>query len=436
MKRLLLISPHFPPDGSAGTHRARVLAPHLEAAGWRPTVLTVDPRDYEGTLDNELSEMLPAGLSVERARVLGPRWTRAFGLGDLGFRALLPLRRRANAILRAQPHDAVYVTTYPIYTALLGPWIRARFAIPFVLDLQDPWTGAWGLTVGGGRDGRPDAKSRASRAIAARLEAYVLPKADALTGVSSGLIEEMARRYPQVSSRPRLTLPIGVDLRDVEWVRGHPAASRGFDSRDGRFHLCSVGTLQPLGIPPLRVFLAALARFKAESPAAAERVRVHFIGTSNQSVADAPRRVEPHARELGVADLVDEQAQRVPYADALRVLMAASAVLVMGSTEARYTASKIGPALMCGKPLLVMVHRDSDMFRQLEPKMSPSLRLIGLEGDPAPAEVTNSVHAVLTEWAARVPPKRPPGPETEQISGPALAARLAGLLNPLVVGRA
>ena len=47
-KRVLMISPHFPPDSTAGTHRVRLLAPRLREHGWAPTVLTVDPRDYEG----------------------------------------------------------------------------------------------------------------------------------------------------------------------------------------------------------------------------------------------------------------------------------------------------------------------------------------------------------------------------------------------------
>ena len=51
MRRVLMISPHFPPDSTAATHRVRLLAPHLPAHGWQPTVLTVDPRDYEGRLD-------------------------------------------------------------------------------------------------------------------------------------------------------------------------------------------------------------------------------------------------------------------------------------------------------------------------------------------------------------------------------------------------
>ena len=45
-RRALLISPHFPPDSSAATHRVRVLAPYLEEFGWRPTVLTLEPSAF------------------------------------------------------------------------------------------------------------------------------------------------------------------------------------------------------------------------------------------------------------------------------------------------------------------------------------------------------------------------------------------------------
>jgi hypothetical protein len=44
MRRVLMVSPHFPPDTTAGSHRVRLLAPHLAARGWEPSVVTVDPR--------------------------------------------------------------------------------------------------------------------------------------------------------------------------------------------------------------------------------------------------------------------------------------------------------------------------------------------------------------------------------------------------------
>ena len=57
-----MISPHFPPDGSAGTHRVRLLAPHLSSYGWIPTVLTVAEQDYEGRIDPELRALVPPSL--------------------------------------------------------------------------------------------------------------------------------------------------------------------------------------------------------------------------------------------------------------------------------------------------------------------------------------------------------------------------------------
>src|SRR5436189_1476130 len=100
MRRLLMISPHFPPDSSAGTHRVRLLAPHLAEFGWTPTVLTVAEQDYEGRIDSELASLVPRGLEVVRSRALPVRLTRPFGLGDLGLRALPALWRTAGKLHR------------------------------------------------------------------------------------------------------------------------------------------------------------------------------------------------------------------------------------------------------------------------------------------------------------------------------------------------
>src|SRR3989442_4224403 len=83
-----MVSPHFPPDTSAGTHRVRLLAPHLPAFGWEPTVLTVDPEAYEGRLDLDLARLVPATLRVLRTGAWPASVTRRIGLGDLGLRAL------------------------------------------------------------------------------------------------------------------------------------------------------------------------------------------------------------------------------------------------------------------------------------------------------------------------------------------------------------
>ena len=38
VNRVLIVSPHFPPDNGAASHRMRLLAPRLVEHGWEPTV--------------------------------------------------------------------------------------------------------------------------------------------------------------------------------------------------------------------------------------------------------------------------------------------------------------------------------------------------------------------------------------------------------------
>ena len=174
MKRVLMVSPHFPPDTSAGAHRVRLLAPHLPDRGWEPTVLTVEPSGYEGRLDPDLADLVPASLRVIRVNALPADATRRVGLGDLGLRSLIALWHSCRMLLAREAFDALFITIYPTYPALLGPMLKRRHRVPFVLDYQDPWVGAWGKDVGGGHGGAADFKSRLTRAIADRAEPMVV----------------------------------------------------------------------------------------------------------------------------------------------------------------------------------------------------------------------------------------------------------------------
>lgn len=400
MRRVLMVSPHFPPDTSAGTHRVRLLAPHLQRFGWEPTVVTVDPRDYEGRLDPELAELLPADLRVVRVRALPFRATRALGVGDLGLRALPALRRACGRLLAGERFHALFITIYPSYPALLGPGLKRRFGVPFVLDYQDPWVGAWGREVGGGPGGRPDRKSRVTRALASWLEPRALRAADAVTAVSEETYADLRRRYPSRVPETHAAIPLGGEPADFDRIRREPRENPYFNAKDGRLHLCYVGTLLPLGFETLRAVLRAAALLRERRPELYARLQMRFFGTSNQTTAEAPARVLPVARELGVAECVTEIAPRIAYLDALRVQTQAGAILMMGSTERHYTASKLYPGLLAERPILAVYHEASSVVDVLRRAARPPAVHLVTYGDSERAG--SRVEAICLALAALV----------------------------------
>jgi glycosyltransferase involved in cell wall biosynthesis len=436
-QRVLLVSPHFPPDTTAATHRVRLLAPHLAALGWEPTVLTVDPRDYEGRLDPRLGELVPQKIRVERCRAWSAGWTRRMGIGDLGLRAMTGLYRACVSLLSREPFDVLYITTFPMYPAALGPPLKRRFHIPFVVDLQDPWVGAWGATVGRGPNGRADLKSRITRRIAERLERFVLPAADGITAVSSGTYEEAIARVPSARASLRAAIPLGGEERDFDAIRRDPHPTRFFDPRDGCCHLCYVGTLLPLGVKPATALLAALARLRDSRSDLYRRTRVHFIGTSNQTES-GERRVQGIAESLGVADIVTEHPARIDYTEALRVQATATGILLLGSTEPHYTPSKVFPALLARRPILAAFHERSAVVDLLRcAARPPSVRVVTYDGECSPRSLVEALSAELVallespSYDVRdVPPER-----FTEFSAQTMAGRLAALFDAIQMKR-
>lgn len=432
-RRVLVVSPHFPPDSSAAAHRARLLAPHLAAHGWEPTVVAVDPRDCEGRLEPALLELVPPSLEVRRVRA----FRRRLGVGDLGLRAFVGLERACASLLAARRYDALYVTIYPAYPALLGPILKRRFGVPFVLDYQDPWVGEWGRGIGGGPGGRPDLKSRLSRALATRLEPIAVAAADAVTAVSAGTWRGVVERNPALAARPCLELPIGFEPADAAVATSRPRRPLPFAPDDGDFHLCAVGTVAPLFLETLEAIFSAARALRARDPRLGARLRLHFFGTSGQHGDLAGERVMPLARRLGVEDFVDEAPARLDYLDALALGARASALLLPGSSEPHYTASRIFPSLLAGRPILAVYHRASSGPEILARAAPASARVVTFD-EAAP--VATHVPAIADALAAMMSAASPsPAPvdlaAIADLSAPALAARLASLFDEVSAAR-
>jgi glycosyltransferase involved in cell wall biosynthesis len=350
----IIVSPYFPPSTVAGVHRARHLAKHLPTAGWAPVVVAVDEAYHEERLDPGLAALVPPSVEVVKVPALSARLCRPFGLGEISVRAWRPLRQAVLHLIERRRVGAVLITGSPYYPMLMASAIRQRFGVPVVLDFQDPWVSRWGATL------PRCSKGGVTHQLAEWLEPKAVRAADFITSVSETQNEEMAARYPWLDHSRMTAIPIGGDPADYEALRGGNAVGDPHGLfRPGAITLSYVGTFMPRTEPLMKVFLQAFARVRARHPEVMTSVRLLFVGTSNQPNDTTGFRVRPLAEAHGLADIVDEVPQRVPYLEAIGVMARSDGIMLIGSDEAHYTASKIYPGLMAGRPFISLFHRMS-----------------------------------------------------------------------------
>jgi hypothetical protein len=100
MRRVLIVSPSFPPTSAPELHRVRASLPYYSSCGWKPTVLCVSPQTHGGLHDAALGKSLPADIDVKPAKAWDERTCRRLGFGHLAWRSLIPLYRKGRRLLK------------------------------------------------------------------------------------------------------------------------------------------------------------------------------------------------------------------------------------------------------------------------------------------------------------------------------------------------
>lgn len=355
---MLILSPHFPPSTLAGVHRARHLAKHLPAHGWRPIVIRAHERGYTESGDPDLAALVPSSVEQTRTGALPAAFCRRLGVGDIGLRGYFHFQRAIDRLVAAERPDVVFITGSPFYPMLIARHIRRRHGLPVVLDFQDPWVSAHGASY------RPGSKAWLAHRLAVALEPVAVRNGAFITSVSDLQNDEMVARYSWLDRGRMAAIAIGGDPDDFAALRARPIAHGRAVLEPDAINFTYVGTFLPRAGPLVARLFAALADLRRRDPGLAARLRLNFVGTSNQPGGQGYR-VLPLARAAGVADLVRETPERVPYLEALSLLANSDALLLIGSDEAHYTASKIYPALLSGRPYLSLFHRASSAHRIL-----------------------------------------------------------------------
>jgi hypothetical protein len=225
-------------------------------------------------------------------------------------------------------------------------------------------------------------------------------------------------------------LPIGCEPRDFELADS--LARRDFKTEfdDGRFHFVYVGTVLPLGFETIRAFFSALALLKANDHATFERVAVHFFGSSNQRDPNAAARIMPVAREYGLEGIVTEEPPRLDYSDAIAAQKAAGAILLFGSSQPHYTASKLFPAMLSRRPLLTVFHAESTVVRILR-EIGATAEVVTYDNGAAAGSKVNEICGAITRIVNAEAHAISSG-DVGSYSAEALSSQLAAFFNDIV----
>ncbi|MCB9199677.1 MAG: glycosyltransferase family 4 protein [Flavobacteriales bacterium] len=372
MKRVLIVTYYWPPNGGAGVQRWLKFVKYLPQHGWQPVVYTPEnpelvaedpgllddvPREAE-VIKRRISEpyglykrltgrgvkekVHTAFLSEEKREGWRDRmalWVRSnFFIPDARVGWVGPSVRFLKQYLREHPVDVIVTTGPPHSMHLIGLRLKRALGIRWVADFRDPWTNI---------DFYRQLKlSRSADRRHRRLEAEVLREADTVVAVGWTLADELrdlgAERVEVITN--------GFDPADV------PDPPEPVDER---YSLVHVGSLTATRNAP--GLWKALAKRCADDPEFAARFVLRFVGPVDHTVLDS-------IEEAGLADNL-ERIGPVDHAQAMREMQRARVLLLLLNDTANakgILTSKLFEYLAVGRPILAVGPKDGDVARVLK----------------------------------------------------------------------
>jgi glycosyltransferase involved in cell wall biosynthesis len=373
-----MIAYHFPPlAGSSGIQRTLRFVRHLPALGWRPVVLTADPRAYEKTSPDLLADVPPETV-VQRAFALDTarhlnikgRYMGWMARPDRWISWRFDAVRQGLQLIKKYQPSAIW-STYPIATAhVIGQQLHQKTGIPWIADFRDPMA----------QDGYP-ADPETWRSYQ-RIEQQALEQARYSLFTTPGAAQMYRERYPQAVSR----IAVLENGYDEESFANAPAATVQPLAADQPVVLLHSGIVYPSERDPNQLF-QALQRLRAQGQLQPQQLKIRFRASAHDEL------LHSLASQHGVQDFI-ELCPAVPYRQALAEMLSVDALLVMQASNCNaQIPAKIYEYLRAGRPLLGLTDPVGDT--------AGVLRGAGLDAI-APLDSADAIAALLPRFLAAV----------------------------------
>jgi hypothetical protein len=425
MKRVAIVTGHFPPSNLAGVHRSRIWAQHLSEFGWIPTIVTTHPDYYEEMIDPNLLDLVSPDLRVIRTKAIRTKPIRL--IGDIGLRGFYWHLKTVDSLVANNQIDFLLCTIPSNYTALLGQVIYRRYRFPFGIDYQDPWVSETPRE-------KPFTKAWLSSNVARLLEPWAVQNACLITGVAPLYYDAVLQRNQALRGRcVTASMPIGNSEADFGQLKQVSRTRVLFDKNDGRFHFVYAGAMLPKAYQTLDRLLEALSLMRDNRSEILERVRIHFIGTGKSPNDVEGYNIRPRVRHFDLERWVDEHPSRISYTDVLHHLVDSSAVLVLGSTEPHYTPSKVYQAVQAKRPIFALLHERSTAVKVIRESKAGTVMPITESALPSADSLAKEISAFVTDQ--RYSADQVDWNAFEAYSGRNSARLIAGAMDEALMGQ-
>lgn len=357
MKRVLIISPHFPPVNAADMQRVRMSLPYFEEFGWQAEVVVVDEDYVDIVKDPFLAQSIPNNIPIHKVKAFSKKWTSKLGLGSLALRSMWYFRKKVTQLLKTKHFDLIYFSTTEFPICILGNYWKRKFSIPYVIDMQDPWHSDY-------YQNKPKSERPKKYWFSYRLHKFLEPIAmknvDGLISVSEKYIETLKQRYANLVGIPSQVITFGAHAVDFEIAKANsqqlslyytPSTKQtnlvyvgrgGFDMRDA-----------------VEILFKAFKNGLTQHPDIFEHTHFHFIGTSYAPKGKGIATISPIAKKLDLSKYVTEHTNRIGFYESIKQLMNANGLIIIGSNDSSYTASKLYPYILAKKQLLAIFNENS-----------------------------------------------------------------------------
>jgi len=344
MKRVVIVSYHFPPYGGKAVQRASKLAKYLPEFGWKPLVLTMPLGEAGVPMDPTLLDELPESVEIHRPEYrnwwkLVPHDIRKFIHHPLPDKYRVwtdAVEDRLVELIEGSGADALLSTSPSHSVQLLGLAAKRRTGVPWAADFRDQWTG------------HPDFGARRDAGRLRDMETEVITAADAVVGVVPRILRDFEGRVPPEKMHLIENGYDEDDFRLVDWdyVRDGDVLWMGYNGTVSDYH--DPGPL-----------LAPLESAVGNGALDPRSLRVVFT-----TGPGGRKRFEPYRRlrESGVLLVRDY----LPHARSLAELSGMDVSLLLATKGRDLYSGKIFEYFYLGNPILSLSTPGDDLDRLIK----------------------------------------------------------------------